>query len=510
MPRFAAIDVGSNASRLLIVSAKDPEVLRTVTSKRIPVRLGHSVFQTRRLDLNTIDESVAAMREFAELMESEEVTSYRALVTASARAAKNSDILLERVRDEAGISLKAIDGIEEARLVSLAIGAAMHVPEPGLLMDLGGGSLELSHLGSAEDFTVSLPIGTVRLLEAFLQHGQPVSDAQEKLLEDSLRRTLKPHRRDLKGGGWKTLVGSGGNLSCAARLCPADDQLGVPAIDIPDAVELLEELRHMPAAERAKKYSLRRDRADVIVPALYVITRVAKLLGVDRIEVPGVGLKEGIARELVSKHFRVWDYSKVDGDLAKAALLLGRRYHFDERHAEQVARLSLSIYDALAGVHDLGQKSRAILHLAALLHDIGDFVSDRSHHKHSQYIIENSDLMGLSSDDRRMVALVARYHRRAAPTPRHAAYAALSSGNRDRVKTLAAILRVADALDRGHQGKVQRMNVRVQRRMVTLDVTSERDLALENWSVERKTELFQNVFGRSVRIRVVSSGLEEE
>lgn len=499
MPRFAAIDVGSNASRLLIVSAKDAARVRTVQSVRVPIRLGHAVFQTGRLDLDTIDRCIAAMHDFAAEMKAQKVDEYRAVVTASARSAKNADLLVERVREETGINLVSIDGTEEARLVGMAVRDSMPLSGPTLLMDLGGGSLELTEL-HREGFTTSLAIGTVRMLEAFMRGGEPVDEAQDRIIREYIDRLLTPHLREIRAEEWAHLVGTGGNLVAASRLCPGKTE--GRSIDVEAARAMLAELSSMSATERAEKHGLRQDRADVIVPALYVIVAMGDLARVSTIDVPGVGLKDGIIRERVDKHFHVWDYNREDDKVFGAALHLGRRYHFDERHARHVAEGALKIFDGTLKLHRASSKSRAMLHIAALLHDVGDFVNPMSHHKHSQYIIENSELMGLKPEDRKMIALIARYHRRAMPSPRHNAYQSLSAENRDRVKTLAAILRIADALDRGHRGKTRDLMVKVKKGSVVLEVKSSEDLSLEVWTVERKAELFRNVFGRDIRVKV--------
>ncbi len=507
MPRFAAIDVGSNASRLLIVQAKEPERVRPFRSIRVPVRLGHNVFQTGELDPEAIDQCVDAMRTFAAAMEDARVDDYRAVVTASARSAKNGHELLERVRREAGITLDGIDGTEEARLVGLAVRESMALEGHALLMDLGGGSLELSELVSGREgsgFVVSLAIGTVRLLEAFLRGGEPVTQDQDRLVREYLDRLLAPHRRKLRRRPWDHVVGTGGNLVAIGELIPAAAS-SVPAIDVERARGLLAELSALPAPERAARHDLRPDRADVIVPALYVVVAMADLAGVDRIEVPGVGVKEGIVTELVEKHYRVWDYGAEDDKLLVAALHLGRRYHFDERHAVQVTDLATQIFDATQSLHGLGAKSRMMLKVASLLHDVGDFINPQAHHKHSQYVIENSDLMGVTPEMRAVIALVARYHRRGTPAVRHAAFRSLSPDYRERVRKLTAILRIADALDRAHLGKARMRRVDAQKNALVLEVESDQDLALEVWTVERKADLWREVFASEVRVKVVEA-----
>ena len=502
MPRFAAIDVGSNASRLLIVQARDPDNVSVFRSLRVPVRLGHGVFQTGRLDPAAIDHCVAAMREFSVAMDEAGVDAYRAVVTASARGASNADVLLSRVHDEAGITLTAVDGIEEARLVTLAVHSKMTLTGHTLLMDLGGGSLELSEvLGGKTGFTVSLPIGTVRLLEAFLKRGGHVSEEQDLLVREYIERILGPHLRKLRARPWKAVVATGGNFETLGRLCPAP-RSHWPAIDVRQAAHLLAEMRNMTARERMTRYGLREDRADVVVPAIYVLLEMARVARVSRIVVPATGLKEGIVTEPVEKHFRVWDYGGERDKLFGAALTLGRRYHFDERHATQVASVALELFDATQRFHGLGPEDRGLLRLAALLHDVGDFINPSAHHKHTQYIIQNSDIMGLSIEDKALIGMVARYHRKSPPTIRHPEYRELPEPRRARVRWLAGLLRIADALDRGHRSKISVSDCVPRQGKLRIAIAAEEDVSLEVWTVARKASMLEQELGRELELVV--------
>jgi exopolyphosphatase/guanosine-5'-triphosphate,3'-diphosphate pyrophosphatase len=502
MPTFASIDLGSNASRLVIAEAEDAKSLRVIESVRAPVRLGHGVFLTGKLDPRAIDHCVEVLREFKARLGSRSITAMRAVVTASARDAQNADELLERARDEAGIPLEAITGTEEARLVKLAVQSKL--PLGGyrsLLVDLGGGSLELSEVHHDEvRYSTSLEIGTVRLLESFLTPRKPVSDEQEHLLLEYVDRMLGPVEESFRRRSYDLVAGTGGNFDAIAQLCPAQGPGGLPAIDVRAARALLPRMARLTPAERRASYDLKPDRADVIVPALYVIGRVADLARTEQIVAPGVGLKEGILVELVDKHFRVWDYAVDEHAMARAAVQLGRRYHFDEPHATQVDRLACALFDALGPLHQLGPADRPLLRVAALLHDVGDFISSESHHKHSEYVIQSSDLMGLSRAQRPLVAAIARYHRRAMPSPKHAVYGSLSADDKKRVRKLASILRLADALDRGHRSRVRNAEVTLGNGEVSLRVEGSGDLALEVWTARRKAELFERTFERTLRV----------
>lgn len=500
MPRFASIDVGSNASRLRIVEAVAPNDVRELESIRVPVRLGHEVFLTGKLDPATIDKCVEAMRHFGEAMEDAEVERYRAVVTASAREAKNSRELLTRVRNEAGISLDAIDGSEEARLVRLAVSRTINLKgRRALLMDLGGGSLELTDIDRRDEplFSTSVEIGTVRLLEAFLSRNEAVNADQEHLLLEYVERMLAPAMPHLAKKKYGIVVGTGGNFDAIAQLARGSEDR---VIDVKKARNLLTKLVHMKSAKRATTYGLRSDRADVIVPALYVLMSVATAVRTAKIVAPGVGLKDGILFELIDKHFSVWDYRSEEDAAAAAAMQLGRRYHFDERHAQQVERLAATLFDRFQPLHKLGHDDRRLLRTAALLHDVGDFIHFASHHKHTQYIIEHSDLMGLSPAERVMVGCIARYHRRALPSTKHTSYSSLDPQARVRVRKLAAILRLADAFDREHLRKVRDFDVRVSAKKVTVRVRGQGDIALEVWTVARKANLFESTFRRRLEI----------
>lgn len=500
MAKLASIDVGSNASRLLIVQADAPGRVTTVHQSRVPVRLGRSVFLTGKLDADAVDELVGAMRGFRQMLDDHDVAAYRAVVTASARDAENAADMLRRVNDT-GIELEAIDGTEEARLVKLAVEKRVPLRDKrALLADLGGGSLELSEVNHDEvRFSTSLQIGTVRLLESFLEKDKPVTKAQERLLTEYIERMLQPVRESFVRRAYDVVAGTGGNFDAIAALCPLPGT-ALPTVDVRKARALLPKLAKMKPIERRTKYRLRPDRADVIVPALHVLLAVAELARTDAIVAPGVGLKEGSVAELVDKHFRIWDYKLDESRAARAAVHLGRRYHFDEAHATQVDRLAGQLFDQLRPLHQLDDHDRVLLRVAALVHDIGDFVHSAAHHKHTQYIVEHSDLMGLSPEHRVLVGCIARYHRRAPPSTKHAAFRSLSSDDRRRVRQLSSILRLADALDRGHRSKVAQVDVEIAPGEIVLRPSGREDLSLEAWTVERKAPMFEQTFRRKVRI----------
>jgi exopolyphosphatase/guanosine-5'-triphosphate,3'-diphosphate pyrophosphatase len=507
--RFAAIDIGSNAMRLRMVEVDRPDdglaatrtVFREIGAVRAAVRLGRDVFLTGALRPTAIAAAVGALREFREAMDEAKIDRYRAVATSAVREAKNGEVLIERAHREAGITIEVIEGIEEARLVQLAVTRRLGLEtRRSLLIDIGGGSTELTLLDHGElAASQSLQVGTVRMLEAFLDREKAVDAPHAELVKEFLERVLSEVDPDIVRGEPEVLVATGGNIDTIAAICPKTTAEG-PAIDLGKVRKLVAELSAMTVKERMGAYSLREDRADTIIPAAEILLGVARPFDHAIVLAPGTGLKDGILDELAERHFSRWNSSGEEASITNACLRLGRRYHFDEKHGLHVSRLALSLFDDLLSLHGMRSRERLLLHASALLHDIGDFIRYEGHHKHSWYLIEHADIMGLTPAERSVIANVARYHRKSAPDPSHPNFRDLSREDRARVRGLAAILRLADALDREHQGKVEGVRAFVTHDRLRLEVQGAADRALEMWTVERKSELFRSVFDLPVDV----------
>jgi exopolyphosphatase / guanosine-5'-triphosphate,3'-diphosphate pyrophosphatase len=515
MPRFAAIDVGSNALRLRIVEASAPshspkdqlallpdreaaENWRDVATVRAPVRLGAEVFVTGRLAPASIGQACDALRDFRAEMDRTKVDAYRAIATSAVREAKNGATLIERARREAGVEIETIEGIEEARLIQLAVTRRLPVgDERALLVDVGGGSTELTLVDHGKTaFTMSLALGTVRMLEAYLKGVKTIDRKREKLLEEAIDRALGEAIPQL--GKVDSLVGTGGNVETLFELCPAKGR----AIDVQAARALFKKLCGMSNSERRDSYALRPDRADTIVPATAIFLRIARKLDLPTILAPGVGLSLGILEELVDKFFHVWDAAGEAEGVIETCMRLGRHYHYDEAHAKQVMRFASQLFDDLHTVHAFGERDRLLLRAAAVLHDIGDFIHYGGHHKHSYYLIQHADIMGLTPEERGIVANLARYHRKGPPDTSHPNYRDLSKEARGKVRGLAAILRIADALDREHRQKIESVRAAIDRSagQVTLFLRGNDDRELEEWTVGAKASLWRDEYDLDVVI----------
>lgn len=499
--RLACVDTGSNGIRFMAVEFTSPARYTTLHSERVPIRLGHQVFLTGRLAPETMDATVEAFQRFQGYLEQFDIEHYRAVATSAVREARNGPLLVERIARETGIRLKAITGSEEARLVHLAVTARIGL-EGGrwLLVDLGGGSVELSLVDdSGMLWSETHSMGSVRLLERLAEPGNEPGAFQRLLSEYVAVMNIPAPAQYWQPTGF---IGCGGNIEALAALAaPGKTKDGVsrlPVSGLDSAIGLLARLSY---SERIEQLGLRHDRADVILPAAVVFRRLAELTGTREILVPHIGVKEGVTLDLMADlNSRATNDSRQEKQLTQAAVSFGRRYMFDEAHGRHVARLAVSVFDQLESLHGQGSHARHLLKVAAILHDIGVFVAMKKHHKHTLYILGNSEIPGLSPREMAIVGNVARYHRKSHPRSHHRAYASLAPADRVLVDHLGAILRLVDGLDRQRRQLVRSVTATLDGRSLRLSADCAGDVLLERWTVDQKKGLFEEIFGLRVVI----------
>src|SRR5688572_2026610 len=499
--RVGVVDMGSNAIRFVIADFIAPATWTAIVSERIPVRLADHASEAGLLSVEGIEAAVAVMERFRDALAERDTQHYRAVATSAVRESGNRRSLVKQVRDRTGLRLEVISGAEEARLVHQAVRTRVPLAnEPWLMADLGGGSLEIAIVdGEGIRSLESFPIGTVRLLEEF-RSATAGAKRIRRLLDEyvaGLRFHSFGERPEVTG-----YIATGGNIDDLARVAGASpDDDGVSLLGLDDLKKAIDTLAGMTVEERIAEFDLRENRADVIVPAAMIYARLAERFGVSRIHVPNVGVKEGAMIDLVDDVTGGQEHGQRHArGVVAGAVALGRRFHFEEAHGIQVARLSERLFDALAEDFDLHERDREILIAAAILHDIGQRIAYKRHHKHSWYLISESELPGLDLDEVELVANVARYHRRADPSTKHLPFEALSEEDRERVTRLSAILRVADALDREHIQNVGDIAIHVEEGHMEIELDGEGDFELERWALERKKGLFERTFGLEIAI----------
>jgi exopolyphosphatase/guanosine-5'-triphosphate,3'-diphosphate pyrophosphatase len=494
--RVAAVDVGSNAMRFLAAEFTGPAQYVTLAEQRMPVRLGHDVFLTGKLAREVMDAAVDAMKEFRRQMEALEINEYRAVATSATRESRNGGEFVQRVRDEAGLELEVITGSEEARLVFEAVRASVPFDQhKWILVDLGGGSVEVSLVDrSGILWSESHVMGSVRLLEELSVSGEEPGRFQRLLREYAATLHIPKIAQQWSPRG---VIATGGNMEALARLAGQTAQRGrVARLSLADLRGIIEMLSRLSYRQRVDELGLREDRADVILPASMVYERVVTVSGAEEILVPAVGLKDGVLVDLVDDLVTHQEHEdRKEQQAVAGAVALGRRYMFDEAHALHVARLAGSLFDQLGKAHRLEPSDRRMLLAAAVLHDIGVYVGYKKHHKHSLYLISQSEIPEFTPHEIDIIANVARYHRKGVPAAHHDHFTRLSEGDRERVARLASLLRVADALDREHIQAVSSVRARVQKGRCVLELEGTGDLLLERWALRRKVNLFEDTFG---------------
>lgn len=505
MTTFAAIDIGSNAMRLAIGSFDKKGCLTILATHRAPVRLGAEVFRSGKLSPTSMEQGVAAFLEFEALLKAHDVTICRAVATSALRDAKNSQAFLDRIRRATGIVIEIITGDEEARLI---YGAVSHLAPlrsgTSLLLDIGGGSVELTLVNHGSIiFSESVNLGTVRLLE--MVRGRKNSEASlARLLKQYAERIRTEIARTKKVRTITRLIGTGGNIDTLGDLRKTVlKKKGNRVIHRIELLRLMKILQGMTVKERIEKLKLRPDRADVIMPAMALVAGVINESKVKTLMIPRTGLRDGVLFDLFEQYSASSETTSLQRNLAQVtayALELGRRYSFDETHARHAVKLALQLFDQTKSVHGLSGEARALLEVAALIHDIGYFINSNDHHKHSEYIIRSSHFVGLSEQQREVVALIARYHRGDLPSNRDDDFAVLSKSDKRVVTILAAIIRLVEELDREHLRRISRLVVRRRGSSLSIKLPTSSRLLVERVGAESRKRALEECLGVSIAI----------
>ena len=502
---LAVVDLGSNATRLQIAAVDSRGRTSILAEDRAAVRLGEQVFRTGRLSAAAIARTAVALERFAKLAQRAGAESVRAVATSAVREASNRAALVRTVKLHTGLNLEVISGAEEARLVCLGVLQGEPLSQRSLLLDIGGGSTEIiSARGEEPDSSISLQLGSVRLTEFFVE-SDPVSRKQAKLIDEAVQDALGQVDPLLVGRHERILgaAGTTGAVAQLARRMSGREPVSSLPVSYAQVKRVLERLRDTTAKQR-KKLGVDDQRNDIVYAGAAIVEGVMRKLRVEELHVVSRGLRDGLMADLVRRTVRPrgahlhQESAVVDGLRA-----FGRRCGYREEHAEQVALLSLSLFDQLRDVHRLGEEERSLLHAAAMLHDVGAFVSYNRHHKHSYYLLYHADLPGFTDREREIIATIARYHRRSAPKERHLEFQRLTPQERIVVRRLAALLRVADGLDRGHRRHVRGIVVKQRGKRLEIDVSADEGSDLEVWSARQKADLLQEVIGGEVRFRLV-------
>ena len=502
----AVLDVGASAIRLLIAELPPGQPPAILEEASRAVLLGKDAFTGGRLGAGTIEATLRGLDGFRRIMDSYGVVRYRAVATSAVREAINRDTFLDRVRLRTGLNVEVIDGSEENRLTYTAVRDVLRDHEAlvvgdALLVEVGGGSADLSFLRRGEPIhSGTYALGAVRMRQSLAAwHGS--HEQRVRLFRRTVQNIVLDIRREIPLREARYFLALGGDARFVA------DQLLGEAADAPARLvsrerflAFCEETVALDDEQLVERYRLPLTELETLVPAILVYRELLLETQAENVLVPQATLRAGLLIDMVREDQGqgIEDFSR---QVLASAAALGEKYQYDASHARHVAALSVRIFDDLQSEHGLGVRDRLLLEVAALLHDVGIFVSLRGHHKHAQYILSVSEIFGLSRDDMGIISNVARYHRRATPNKSHLPYTALDSDARVRVNKLAAILRVANALDADHLQKVRDVRVLREEDEWVLEVDGGGDLTLERLAAVARTDMLIEVFGRKLAFR---------
>lgn len=500
----AAIDVGANALRMVIAEVFSDGRIEVLERVQRAVRLGQDTFRRGRLGGESMRAAVQVLRDYRQLLDLYKVERIRAVATSAVREASNGETFLDRVFMATRLNVEVIDTSEESRLtvsaVRQAVGNAFGVNERHtLVVDVGGGSTLLTLLENGEiDTAQSLRLGSIRLQEMF-----STSEESPQRSADLLRQHILNAMATLQGVPLETVdsfVAVGGDARFAAReIGRPTDMADLVVVDRAPFDKLVDRCEQYTAEQLSKRHGLPFAEAETLNPALLVYQILLQRSKAEQMIVSNVSMRDGLLLELAREVTGQEDEASATG-VIHSATAIAEKYHVDTGHAGSVAEVAVRLFDLFQADHGLDSRYRLLLRVAALLHEVGGFVSTRAHHKHSEYVIANSEIFGLNRNEITIVSLIARYHRRSVPRSSHPTYMAQSRETRVLVNKLAAILRVADALIRGHRRRAA--DIRFQRHGDELIVSlpKGRDVLLEERAVESKGDLFQDIYGVKLRL----------
>ena len=496
--RFAAIDIGTNSIHMIVAEAREGGGYRVVDREKEMVQLGLASLDGQPLTDEAIERGVAALTRMNGIAQRWEVEEVIAVATSAVREAPNRRDFLRRVKNEAGVRIRIISGEEEADYIFRAVRTAVDIGggSTALCIDIGGGSTELV-VGTTDEiyFTASEPLGSLRLAQRFALTDRALTRNVHQC-RDFVRRRASKSAKQIRRLGIDLVIGTSGTIQALASICcQTGDSNGSSALrelSREKLAEFIPQLAAMTAAERAERFSIDMRRATTIVAGAIALEELMGLVEAGTIVSCPVAMREGIVESRIAKLNRT---AKGGGSLRRKSVnALAQRTDCDLRHASHVARLASRIFDQTRELHGLDDGARELLRVAAVLHESGMHISDRGHHRHTYYLIRHADLRGFTEEQLLVIANVARYYRKSPPDPEHPNFAELTPEMQNEVQRLSAILRIAEALDRGHRQRVRDVAVREKRKKLVFVARTRSDASVEISSAVKRAKFFESVF----------------
>jgi exopolyphosphatase/guanosine-5'-triphosphate,3'-diphosphate pyrophosphatase len=509
---LASIDIGTNSFHLVIAKIDNKKRFAVLTKTKEVVRLGSSSNDMKYITSESIERGVEALMRFKMICDSYKAEII-AVATSATREALNKQDFLQAVKEKTGIEINIVSGYEEARLIYLGVLQSLDIYSKRiLLVDIGGGSTEflVGEKGQVK-IASSIKVGTVRLTNKFSLNDK-VNKNDIKIAKSFVKGAINQIVRIMEDEKYDLAIGSSGTINNIGSIISADLSPVNADADISLNGFVLKKKQLQNAAEKIYKAETLVDRlsipgldpkrADIITAGAIILEQIFDDLEIEKMTLSGFALREGIIMNYIQQNSGEFDLGHLSDVRYNSVIHLGERTNYDGEHASQVLKLSNKIFDFIKLKFELTDDDREFLEAAALLHDIGYYISHTDHHKHSYYLIRNADMLGFNDKEIEIIANVARYHRKSHPKIKHENFNKLDSQSKELVKKLAGILRIADALDRSHKSVVNDIEISIRDKVLELDIKNcSGDPSLEVWGANIRKSLFEESFGYQVKIK---------
>jgi exopolyphosphatase/guanosine-5'-triphosphate,3'-diphosphate pyrophosphatase len=528
MPTFAAIDIGSNSCRIAIASVQQHK-LKILHEDREVTRLGESVFDTGVISPEAMANTIRALKRFQKAVQAQVVDRVRVVATSAMRDARNSEAFRAWVKSSTGWTVDVISGLEEGRLIHLGVVTM----EPGargrcLMIDLGGGSCEvtLSDGGRIKQM-VSMPLGAVRLQQEFLRNDPPTKDDVARLRK-FIDRELRRGERKLGQPKVSLVIATSGT---AAALAEASNSLGlgleapkaakksigkktakktavkrvkILEAETPDVRKIADRLLKMNNAQRAAVAGIGPRRSEIITGGAQVYATLLERMELKGFRYSPLGLRDGMLQQMLADvDIRASAHQTMEAERWEGVLEVCRRYGFDPRKAEPERAHVVQLFDQLQSVHELPAEYRLWLQAAAMMQEVGKFMNHQGHHRHTHYIIANSEIFGFSPEQRAIVAAIARYLGKSRPEPMDRPMRSVPMEEHTHVQRAVLLLRMAQALNQDRATAAVGIRMHVYPKRVVLELKPVRGGAeLEAWALKKEAGYFREVFRREFLVEV--------
>jgi exopolyphosphatase/guanosine-5'-triphosphate,3'-diphosphate pyrophosphatase len=502
--RYAAVDIGSNSTRMLAAEVLPGEAPRALAAEREVTRLGQSVFRDGRISAEAMESVLAVLTRMAAIYRRLDVAGVRAVATSAVRDASNQAEFMARASEALGSPVEIISGREEARLIHQ--GVMWQWPQPGkrvLIVDIGGGSAEI--ISSADGRmldAVSRPLGAVRLQEIFFKSDPPAPREITQMTEFIDQKLGNLIER--MGGDWERVIATSATAAavvCALNRVPRARRERADRLraSTPQIRQLFRRMAQLDLAGRRKLPGIGPRRAEIVVAGTGTLLRILERFQVPAVYYSSAGVRDGIIADMAARNVGA-EQARLSREQRKEIERVAVRFGIGLEDARKVAGFSRALFERLEPLHQLSRGFGRLLEAACYLANAGHYISDSAHHKHSYYVVANADFSGFTNREQQFIAALCRYHRKAMPSPTHAEYQSLAPEDKRALNLLVPLIRLADSLERSRDRDIELARCEIQDGLVGITLRAPREPDLAEWSAERVSGAFRQVYGCDIAV----------